>query len=411
MENSNSNTGRGLSQWFGGDKVIWFVVVFLAICSMILIYSAASNQLFSPTERHVLWPYLTSHGLFLLLGLLLVFCVEKIDYRKYAPWTRICYVAALILLLCTILLGRETGGAHRSLAIFGHEFQTFYVVVLLVLVYAAHALARMGESINDVRRVYLPFLCSILIPVLGLMTQNVSTGLILLITCFFMLFISKLKFRILAYTIGVLAVGCGLLIATSGFGLSVLSRFATVHNRMERFFSGSESKDVKTYVAEMRDADVDNIRQDVQLEGAVSTGGILPVNGPGSSIYSKTPQIYSDCIFALAVEEYGVLLSSVLILVYLLLFYRIFLMVHHVPTPFGVYLAGGIGFWMVFQAFVHISVCTGVLPNTGQTLPMVSWGNVSILVTSVCFGILLNISKSKKHKSGTRPETKGIEDE
>lgn len=395
----------------GGDKVIWFVVIALAICSMILIYSAASNQLFSPTERHVIWPYLTSHGVFLLLGLFLVYCFEKIDYRRYAPWTRVCYLVALILLLCTILLGSESGGAHRSLAIFGHEFQTFYVVVLLVILYAAHSLARMGDSINDIRKVYLPFLCTILIPVLGLMTQNVSTGLILLITCFFMLFISKLKFSNLAITVGVMVVACGILIAASGFGISALSRFATVHNRMERFFSGAEQKDVKTYVAEMRDADIDNIRQDVQLEGAVSTGGILPVNGPGSSIYSKTPQIYSDCIFALAVEEYGVLISSLLILIYLLLFYRIFLMVRHVPTPFGVYLAGGLGFWIVFQAFVHISVCTGVIPNTGQTLPMVSWGNVSIIVTSVCFGILLNISKSKKRKTDGHTDTKGVENE
>ena len=91
-------------------------------------------------------------------------------------------------------------------------------------------------------------------------------------------------------------------------------------------------------------------------------------------------------------------MSSLLVLLYLLLFYRVFLMLRFVPTPFGAYLAGGIGFWVVFQALVHISVCVGLSPNTGQTLPMVSWGNVSILVTSVCFGLLLNISKSKIKK-------------
>ncbi len=159
----------------------------------------------------------------------------------------------------------------------------------------------------------------------------------------------------------------------------------------------------------MRDSDVDNIRQEVQVEGAVSTGGILPLNGPGNSIYSKTPQIYSDCIFAIAVEEYGVLISCLLIFAYLLLFYRIFLMLRNVPTPFGAYLAGGLGFWIVFQALVHISVCVGVSPNTGQTLPMVSWGNASIMVTSVCFGLLLNISKSKR-KSEKQP-MKGEENE
>jgi cell division protein FtsW len=243
----------------------------------------------------------------------------------------------------------------------------------------------------------------------GLMSQNVSTGVILLMVCLFMLFVSELKFRILISTVGVIVAVLLLLVATSGFGLRPLSRFQTAHARVERFCDRNDEKDLRLRVAEMSDKDVDNIRQDIQLEGAVSTGGILPHNGPGSSIYNKTPQIYSDCIFAIAVEEYGVIISSLLILLYLLLFYRVFLMLRNVPTPFGVYLAGGLGFWIVFQAMVHISVCVGVFPNTGQTLPMVSWGNVSIMVTSVCFGLLLNISKSKK-KSGKR-QMKGVGNE
>ncbi|MBO4774262.1 MAG: FtsW/RodA/SpoVE family cell cycle protein [Bacteroidales bacterium] len=404
-------TGRHFSirRWFDGDGVIWGIMIFLCVSSMVLIYSAASNQLFSPTERHNLMPYIRSHGFFLLLGIVVAALVQHVDYRRIAPYSRLGYMVALALLLTTILMGHGSGGVQRSLSVFGVEVQTFYIVVMLVIVYAAHAIARFGKGINDIRKVYLPFLLMIGIACGGLMSQNVSTGVILLCTCLFMLFVSELKFKYLLCTIGVLAAVFVLLVATSGFGIRALDRFQTVHARVERFFDKSADKDVRSRVAEMRDSDVDNIRQEVQVEGAVSTGGILPLNGPGNSIYSKTPQIYSDCIFAIAVEEYGVLISCLLIFAYLLLFYRIFLMLRNVPTPFGAYLAGGLGFWIVFQALVHISVCVGVSPNTGQTLPMVSWGNASIMVTSVCFGLLLNISKSKR-KSEKQP-MKGEENE
>lgn len=398
-----------LKKLFEGDKVIWVILLVLCFFSMVLIYSAASNQLFSPTERHNLLPYIRSHGVFLALGVLVAGVVQHVDYRRLAPFSRLGYLVAMILLLLTIMLGNKSGGVQRSLSIFGKEIQTFYIVALLVIVYVTHAVARYGSRINDIRHVYLRFWLFVGLACVGLMSQNVSTGIILLFTCLFVLFVSELKFRIWISTIGVIVAMLLLLVATSGFGLRPLNRFETVHARVERFFDKSDDGDVRSHVAAMQDADVDNIRQEVKVEGAVATGGILPVNGPGNSIYSNTPQIYSDCIFAIAVEEYGALVSSLLVLLYLLLFYRVFLMLRSVPTAFGAYLAGGIGFWIVFQALVHISVCVGLSPNTGQTLPMVSWGNVSILVTSVCFGLLLNISKSKI-KNENRP-MKGVRNE
>ncbi|MBO4282460.1 MAG: FtsW/RodA/SpoVE family cell cycle protein [Bacteroidales bacterium] len=404
-----------ISQWFGGDKVIWFVMIALCICSMVLIYSSASSQLFNPTERHNLFPYFRSHGVFLLLGVAIAMVLQDFDYRRLAPLSRLCYLAAVVILLCTLFLGGKGSGAshsvNRAIVLFGHEIQTFYIVVLLTVIYAAHSIAHFGSRINETKRVYLPLLLTVGLVIALMMTQDFSTSFILLTTFLFMLFISELKFRTLGITVGVLAAVVLLLIATSGFGISRLSRFETAHGRVERFFRASDEVAVKDRVAAMSDQEVDFTRQDILFEGAVATGGILPVNGPGTSVYRKTSQSYSDGIFAIAVEEYGVLISSLIIILYLLLFYRIFLMVSHVPTPFGAYLAGGLGFWIVCQALLHISVCVGVTPNTGQTLPMVSWGNMSILITSINFGLLLNISKSKKRKDEKRLQTKGEEDE
>lgn len=398
-----------LQKPFEGNNIIWVVMFILCFCSMVLIYSAASNQLLSPTERHNLLPYIRSHGFYLVLGLLVAGVVQHFDYRRLAPFSRICYILAVVLLLLTIIFGKNSNGVQRSIEIFGRQVQTFYFIVLLVVVYASHAIALMGKRINDIRKEYIPFLIWVMLLTVVVMTQNFSTGFILLSTVMFMLFISELKLRVWLITGLFFVLLFVFLVATSGLGIKRLHRFQTVHARVERFFDRSAKQDVATVVANMSGKEVDGIYQEVLTEGAVATGGIFPVNGPGNSIYNNTPQIYSDCIFALAVEEYGVLLSVLFLIVpYLLLFFQVFLMVGHVPTPFGAYLAGGLGFWIVFQAMVHISVCTGVFPNTGQTLPMVSWGNVSILVTSVCFGLLLNISKSKK-KNRENVQTKGEE--
>ena len=398
-----------LQKPFEGNNIIWVVMFILCFCSMVLIYSAASNQLLSPTERHNLLPYIRSHGFYLVLGLLVAGVVQHFDYRRLAPFSRICYILAVVLLLLTIIFGKNSNGVQRSIEIFGRQVQTFYFLVLLVVVYASHAIALMGKRINDIRKEYIPFLIWVMLLTVVVMTQNFSTGFILLSTVMFMLFISELKLRVWLITGLFFVLLFVFLVATSGLGIKRLHRFQTVHARVERFFDRSAKQDVATVVANMSGKEVDGIYQEVLTEGAVATGGIFPVNGPGNSIYNNTPQIYSDCIFALAVEEYGVLLSVLFLIVpYLLLFFQVFLMVGHVPTPFGAYLAGGLGFWIVFQAMVHISVCTGVFPNTGQTLPMVSWGNVSILVTSVCFGLLLNISKSKK-KNRENVQTKGEE--
>ena len=391
------------------DKVIWFIFIFLGICSIVLIYSASSNQLFSPTERHNLLPYVRSHGIFVFIGWAIAFLLQYFDYRKIAPFSRVAWLLALLIIIYTLVFGgNDSDIVKRSVSVFGVQIQTFYVVLLLVIIYMANELAHAGPRINE-RRNYLIFIGFVGLFCLLLMSQNVSTALILLATALFMLFISDLDWKPFWATVGVLAAVVIILVMTSGFHLHFLNRFATVHARVERFFNAPE--DTKTYVENMTETEVDNIRQDIQLEGAIATGGYFPVNGPGNSIYSNMPQSYSDCIFAIAVEEYGVIFGVILLSLYLVLFYRIFLIIQRVPNAFGAYLAGGLGFWVTLQALMHISVCAGVMPNTGQTLPMVSWGNASIIVTSICFGLILNISRSTKEKTTKNQEIEEDEHE
>ena len=155
----------------------------------------------------------------------------------------------------------------------------------------------------------------------------------------------------------------------------------------------------------------DLIRQEILAEGAIATGGILPINGPGNSIYNNyLPQCYSDYIFAITIEEYGAIIGILLMVLYLILFFRVFQIVRTIKSHFGAYLVVGLGFLIVFQALIHILVNVGMMPSTGQTLPMFSWGGMSIMISSVCFGIILNISKEVKKDKKIKPDQSKTEE-
>ena len=355
---------------------------------MIVIYSAASGLSNDLTKQNFLF-YFRSHGFNLILGFILIYVVHLIDFRWFARFSKIGIAVGMILLIATIAFGKESNEAKREL--FG--IQTFYLVEFTVLVFLAQIIAKWNDSINDIKHKFLPLLGVILLITVLMMTQNVSTSIILFATCFVMLFVSQLKKRIFFASILLLGILGGIFIYTNGFGIPGFNRFETVKNRVERFFTQKEV-DIETYV---QNINPDNIRQEILAEGAISTGGIIPVNGPGNSIFNNyLPQCYSDYIFAITVEEYGVIIGILLIILYLILFYRVFLIMRKCKSPFGSYLTIGLGFLIVSQALIHIMVNVGMFPSTGQTLPMFSWGGMSIMITSLCFGIILNVSREVK---------------
>lgn len=357
---------------------------------MIVIYSAASGLSNDLMKQNFLF-YFRSHGFNLILGFIIIYIVHLIDFRWFGKLSKIGIAFGLILLIATIAFGQESNEAKREL--FG--VQTFYVVEFTVLVFLAQLIAKFGNEINDIKHKFLPLLGGILLVTVLMMTQNVSTSIIMFVTCFVMLFVSQLKKKIFFVTLISLGLFGTLFISTNGFGIPGFNRFETVKNRFERFFVPTEI-DLETHI---KNINPDNIRQEILAEGAIATGGILPINGPGNSIYNNSlPQCYSDYIFAITIEEYGGIIGILLIVLYLILFYRVFQIVRHIKSPFGAYLAIGLGFLLVFQALLHILVNVGLLPSTGQTLPMFSWGGMSILTSSVCFGIILNISKQVKQE-------------
>jgi cell division protein FtsW len=387
---------------FEGDKIIWIIVAILSIFSMIVIYSAASGLSDDLMKQNFLF-YLRSHGFNLILGFILIYVVHLVDFRWFSKFSKIGIVIGLILLIATIAFGKESNEAKREL--FG--IQTFYVVEFAVIVFLAQLIAKFGDEINDIKHKFLPLIGGILFFTVLMMTQNVSTSIIMFVTCFVMLFISQLKKKIFFTTIIIFALFGTLFISTNGLGIPGFNRFETVKNRIERFFVNTEM-DLESHV---KTINPDNIRQEILAEGAIATGGILPINGPGNSIYNNyLPQCYSDYIFAITIEEYGAIIGILLMVLYLILFFRVFQIVRSIKSHFGAYLVVGLGFLIVFQALIHILVNVGLMPSTGQTLPMFSWGGMSIMISSVCFGIILNISKEVKKEKKIKPNQSNTEE-
>ena len=366
-----------------GDKVIWVVALLLCIVSVCAVYSTGS-KLGDPYHRESLWFLFRKHALFLVVGVAIMFVFSQLNFRLLGKFSRVLLLIAVVLFVLTIAWGISDSGAKRSISILGFEFQTIHAIEVLFVIYMAQWIALVRNNINNWKRVYLPMLLFIGVMCMLISTQKTSAGVILGITCMVMLFSSQLRAKYIAVTVLGGGVLIGLLVtvlfvSSIGHKAEEIGRAGTAKSRIERFLNKDQAH-----------------RETILTEAAIATGGF----NPGNSVQTgAVDQSYSDYIYAFIVEEYGLAVGTIVVLLYLTLFFRVYKITQYIQSSFGMYLALGLGFLIVFQALTHICVCNGLFPSTGETLPMISRGGTSILITSCCFAILLNLSiEAKKDK-------------
>lgn len=334
--------------------------------------------------------YLFRHFTLLLIGFGVLFLTHKINYLYYKKAARILIIITVPLLLYTLLKGASLNEASRWIVLpgTGLSFQTSDLAKISLIIFIARHLTNNQDNIKDFKTGFQPIMIWILVVVGLIFLANFSTAAMLFLISITLLFIGRVRIRYIAATLGV-----GLALLIIGYliapQLSHLGRVGTWANRIERFIDGN-SDDGGNFQAE-------------QSQIAIVKGGLLG-QGPGKSEQRNfLPHPYSDFIFAIIVEEYGLWGAIILIGLYLLLFYRIGLIVRKSSSSFGSYLAIGIGLSLTIQAMINMGVAVGIFPVTGQTLPLVSMGGTSILFTSASLGILLSISRntienSKNHE-------------
>ncbi len=392
----NGSLGTKIFKNLSGDSAIWLIVAILSILSLLSVYSASGRMAFiengSSTEV-----YLGKQLVFICFGLFLMYLSFKIHYSRYSILAPMLLVIAVILLIYTQLFGVEINDARRWIQIpfINKTFQTSDFAKLALILYIARAIAKNQDNIKDFNSAFLPIIFPIVL-VCGLIApSNLSTAGLLFFTCLIMMFIGRIHIKYIFFLIMMGVVMLALLILIGQVFPDVV-RVDTWVNRINEFY-GSEQYDSA------------NLYQVIQAKIAIANGGIFGL-GPGLSDQRNfLPSAYSDFIYAIICEEYGLVGGISLIILYFWLFLRCTSIVTKSPKTFGAILAMGLCLNIVIQAYTNIAVSLHLVPTTGQTLPMISWGGTSLIFTCIMFGIILSVSKYIEKYSGQLATVKNKE--
>lgn len=356
-----------------GDRWIWLIVILLSVISLLAVYSSTGTLAF---KRGVgVESILMKHLAMVIGGIALMYISHKLDYRYYAGISKLLMIITIPLLLYTLLFGAHINNASRWIAIpgTGLSFQTSDLAKLALITYLARTLSRKQENIKDVKQSFIPIMGAVCLVFILIALANLSTALMLFGVSILLLIIGRISIKQIAIT----CLAGAILLA----GVIFLGPRRNVYKTRVHTFLHPEN------------ANADKSFQTDHAKIAIATGGIIG-KGPGNSVERNyLPESYSDEIYAIIVEEYGLIGGFALIGIYLFLLYRCIKIVTKAPKAFGALLAAGLSFSLTIQAFANMAVAVGLGPVTGVPLPLVSMGGTSILFTSVAFGIILSVSR------------------
>ncbi len=373
-----------------GDQVIWGVVIVLSFISLMAVYSSTGSLAYR-MDKNASY-YLIKQLLVLGLGLLIIYWVHRINYTKFAKLALLLYMLSVPLLIYTLFFGTKLNEGSRwiRLPVINLTFQTSDLAKLALFMLLARMLSMKQSVIKDLRKGFVPVLVPVAVTCLLIAPANLSTALMLGFTCSILFFIGRIRVRHLA----LLAVG-GLVGAVLLFFVSKVTGFgraATWEQRVEDFVGGKKKDGKKG----------DAVYQVQQAKIAIANGGITGL-GPGNSKQRNfLPHPYSDFIYSIIIEEYGLIGGAVIVFLYLLFLWRSILIFRRCPYAFGAFLAVGLSITLVFQAMLNMAVNVHLVPVTGLTLPMISMGGSSIWFTSIAIGIVLSVSKYVDEMEGKK---------
>jgi cell division protein FtsW len=371
-----------------GDLSIWIIVFLLSVFSLLAVYSSTGTMAYKYQSGNTEY-YLFKHLFLMAFGLAMMYACHTINYKYYSRVAQIMLWVSVPLLIFTYIAGNNINQAHRwiTLPVINLSFQTSDFAKLALIMYTARMLSKKQEVISDFRKGTLPTILPIIM-ICGLIAPaNLSTAAVLFSTCVMIMFIGRANLK---HIFGIVGIGLVFVVVT----IIALHKIGTS--------TGHPIGRVETWVARVQNfanADVgDEYYQSQQAKIAVATGGIFG-KGPGNSVEKNfLPNPYADFIFAIIIEEYGLIGGLFIIFLYMVLLYRSIRIVIKSPKAFGALLGVGLSFSLVLQALVNMGVAVHVFPVTGLTLPLVSMGGTSLWFTSIAFGIILSVSRDIEEK-------------
>lgn len=360
-----------------GDRVIWAVVIVLSIISLLVVYSSTGTLAYKYQKGNTEY-YLFKHGMIVFFGLFLIVMTHKVKFTYFSRISQIAIFFAAPLLLLTLVKGANLNEASRWLALPGTSltFQTSDFAKIALIAYLARILSNKQEKIKDFKSGFVPVMIPVLIICGLILPANFSTAAVLFATSVVMMFIGRVNLKYIASLLGIGILLLGIFIAVV-INSNNTGRVGTWKKRIENFSSGDSKGNYQVEQAKI----------------AIATGGVLG-KGPGkSSQRNFLPHPYSDFIYAIIIEEYGILFAFIIILLYLILLFRGIKIAVKTEKLFGSLLAFGCAFMLVFQAMINMAVAVNLFPVTGQPLPMLSMGGTSIWFTCITIGVILSVSR------------------
>ena len=367
-----------------GDKIIWSIVLLLAIFSFLPVYSASSNF-----GNGFILSNLIKHVAIVLIGIVIMYSIHLIPYKYFKGLSLIFLPFIIAILLFTSLQGNLIDGANASrwikLPIIGLSFQPSSMATVILMVYVSFYLSKnYNKNINFSKTIF-PLWIPIILVVFLILPSNFSTAAMIFLMIITLIFIGGYPFKYL------LGIGFSGIILFSLFFLTVKNypdlmpnRIDTWVSRIENFTSSENSE---------------NNYQILRAKSAIATGMVFGVGAGKSTMKNILPQSTSDFIYAIITEEYGTIGAISILLLYLLLLFRIIIVSYKSDTIFGQLVALGAGLPIIFQAFINMGVAVQLFPVTGQPLPLISTGGTSIWMTFLALGIVLSVSTNRKPKS------------
>ncbi len=373
-----------LFNYLKGDKVIWAIMLLLSLISILVVYSSIVTLAYKFKQGNTEY-YLYKHVAIIVLGFGLAYLFHKIKYTVFSKIAQVGFLLSIPLLIYTLLSGISAGEANRWIPIpgIGLTFQSSDVAKLMLIMYVARVLTTKQEQLVEFKAVLKYLLLPIGIICALILPANFSTAALLFLNCMFLMFIGRIKLKFMLLIIGACMLFALLLGVVVYQFPNAIPRGTTWKARIENFSKG----------------DSKNNYQSEQAKIAIATGGVIG-KGPGKSIQRAfLPQASSDFIYAIIIEEYGLVLGFLMLFLYMIFLFRGIKIMRDTDKTFGGYLASGLTFSLVFQALINMAVAVNLFPVTGQPLPLVSMGGTSIWFTCIAIGIILSVSRSGEDKT------------
>ncbi len=387
--------GGTLVQKTSGDRVIWAIVVILSLISLLVVYSSTGSLAYKYSKSTE--SYLFKQFALIISGVIFIYFAHRVNYTFYSRVAKILFLISIPLLIYTYFFGTTLNECSRwiKLPVINQTFQTSDLAKLALFMYLSRQLSRKQTVIKDFKKGFLPIIIPILIICILIAPANLSTAVLVAGTSFMLMFIGRVNTKHILLTISIALIPIVILLMVSVKyydkvegkskdlpAIFSYGRVPTWISRIQTFiYSGKGDGGEKTY-------------QINQAKIAIASGGWFG-RGPGNSnARNFLPHSYSDFIFAIILEEYGLLGGAFIVFIYLLFVYRCIRLYRKCPFAFGAFLALALSFTLVIQAFANMGVNVNVFPNTGVTLPLVSMGGSSFLFTCLSIGIILSVARN-----------------